>query len=511
MVTKANLQRIAAGALVLTLAVAAGRARAQAPRAGMQGNALDANPRVGYSRHNTPVPQPRFNANLYVTGQVSGLGRFRGDVPYRAENELGISVPSATLSGFLAQSVGMGEVRRGAPYAPSPYFNPSRTVVARRDYSFGENLGTASVPIESLDATTRRNLYADLNRGYEQMLGVGQDALTVPRPPAGGLQTSPPSDAQGRTLRVRPQLSRPVGYGQGSLFGLTAAEDRYRLAREISRVDQDRQDDSRTGRVDVFESIPAPEPVDLNEPIGRQQPSLGQEPEIPDAEARRRTPAGQDVFLDMMRKLKRQRQPGARPEPDEQTSEQVAATGKGVLVQSLAGKGRDAVNYYMRGGQNQLRNGQYYEAANMFRNAARQDANNPLPKVGAGLALFAAGEPGSAAEQIREALQRFPAVMEARIASANMVPQSDLKRQMQELERKMQRDELQRDPKMLLLTTFMYRNTGQHGKARAFARKLRDLTDDKLMEGYADYILTGRPPSGRVAPQPGPAAPAPQP
>jgi tetratricopeptide (TPR) repeat protein len=378
--------------------------------------------------------------------------------------------------------------------------------VARRDYRFGDNLGTASVPIESLDATTRRNLYADLNRGYEQMLGVGQDALTVPRPPAGGLQTSPPS--QGQTIRVRPQLSRPVGYGQGSLFGLTAAEDRYRLAREISQVDRDPREDAQPDRIDVFESIPAPEPVDLNEPIGRQQPSLGQEPETPQADLRRPSPAGQDVFLDMMRTLKRQRQPGAQPEPDQQTSEQVAATGKGVLVQSLAGKGRDAVNYYMRGGQNQLRNGQYYEAANMFRNAARQDANNPLPKVGAGLALFAAGEPNSAAEQIRDALQRFPAVMEARIASANMVPQSDLKRQMQELEKKMQRDDLQRDPKMLLLTTFMYRNTGQHAKARSFARKLRDLTDDKLMEGYADYILTGRRPSGRVAPQP---APAPQP
>lgn len=502
MVHARTFSLILAAVGLLTLATCPAFGQGAVP--GMQGAALDANPGVGYSRYNTPIPQQQYNANLYVTGQVSGLAGFRGDVPYRADNQFRGDLNSTSLSTFLAQSVGMDEVRRGRPYVSSPYFDPNLTIVSRQNYDVDRRPGAVSVPTEYLGRNTRRQLHAELNQGYETLLGLSEKAVALPRPLASGDGQQVAPHAAGQVTRLRPELSRPQPYAQGSLFGLSAAEDRYRLAREISQVNRPDEDD---GQQDLINSIPAPKPIDLNQPVVDPENPLGTQ----DDREVERTPAGQDVFLDMMRQIKARRMGSARIDPQDSTegSSEVASTGSDVIVQSLAGRGNDTVNYYMRGGQNQLRTGNFYEAANMFRNAARQDASNPLPKIGAGLALFAAGEPASAAGEIKDALQRFPAVMEARVASANLLPQGDLTRRMQGLEQKLKRDDMQKDPDMLLLATFMYQNTGQRTKARVVARQLKEVAEgNKLLEGYADYILTGKRVGGRGSRPPQSPSPA---
>ena len=108
-----TLRAISAAVAVAGLAGAAGGQLR--PVAG--GRALDANFQVGSGGWNTTVRSPLgVSSQLYVDGQVTGLGNFRGTVGYNAPNQLHMTVPSAALSDFERRSVGISEVMGGAGY-----------------------------------------------------------------------------------------------------------------------------------------------------------------------------------------------------------------------------------------------------------------------------------------------------------------------------------------------------------------------------------------------------------
>jgi tetratricopeptide (TPR) repeat protein len=499
-----TLQSLTISALVLGLAM--GLAEAQVRPVTQDGRALDSNPMVGGGGRNPNPVRPRFNSQLYVTGQVTGLGRFRGGVPYRAENELGITLPSERFSNFLAQSVGAPDVIGGRPYTTSPYYDRQRTIVSRQELDFNKNL-RVGVPIENLDATERRDLYLDAAQGYSRLLGAGEEGVALP--PATDYQTTirRPSPA-GQEMREGDQARRRMMRApEPGVFGLDRAEQRYRLARQIAALDEtgrsenlqvgrpveQRQDDRGTGR-------PAVDPL-------RQEPGAEDGPGRP-------LGTDQDVFVDVMRHLQLKR----RQEKGQDTGDRTEDLAKGekvdfgadreVVIESLAGQKRDPLNNFMRSAEAQLRQGRFYDAAALYRRAGRQDPSNPLPQVGTGLALFAAGEPASAAEKIKSALAEFPALMETRVSAGRLLPQRALRKQLAELEDKLEQDAWRDDADMLLLASFLHRATGQTGQARAYARRLSQVSkQDPLLKAYSQYVLTGKRPSGRG----GAATPTPTP
>lgn len=70
---------------------------------------LDNNLQVGGGRVNPQAVQPDYRArNDLVTGNVAGLGYFRGDIGYRAPGELGLNLPSDRQYRFEARSYGPG-------------------------------------------------------------------------------------------------------------------------------------------------------------------------------------------------------------------------------------------------------------------------------------------------------------------------------------------------------------------------------------------------------------------
>ncbi len=466
------------------------------------GRALDANPMVGARGTNTGISTSRFNSNLYVTGQVTGLGRFRGGVPYRAENQLGITLPSAaTISNFLAESVGVGDVTYGRPLTTSPYFDRQRTIVSRQQRDFSESL-RVGVPIENLSDTTRRELYLDASEGYQGIQGAGEGAIALPpgRTYDQGSESilSPATrDMRGASGRLASRIAAPVP----GLMGLQEAEDRYRLAREITELDPEAARSpildigQATGRrKPVEESLADPASNPMESSPGQSSQGAGQD---------------QDTFVEVMKhlRLKRLQEQGqdvpGRQEPLSADANVRIGSEREVVIERLAGKSSDALNTYMRTAESQLQQGRFYEAADLFKRAGYRDPSNPLPQVGAGLALFAAGEPVSAADQIRRAFAEFPALMETRISAEQMLPGGALRKQLRQLEDLMEKDVHRDDPEMLLMASFLSKATGQSAQARQYARRLSEAgKGDRLYKAYSQYLLTGKRPSGAgLAPQ----------
>jgi tetratricopeptide (TPR) repeat protein len=292
------------------------------------------------------------------------------------------------------------------------------------------------------------------------------------------------------------------------VFGLDRAEQRYRLARQIAALDET----GRSGNQQVGQPV-----EQAQDDRGAGEPAadpLGGRPGA-EQDARAGMDTDQDVFVDVMRHL----QIKHRQERGQDTGDGTGNLARGgkvefgpdreVVIESLAGQKRDPLNNFMRSAEGQLRQGQFYNAADLYRRAGRQDPSNPLPQVGTGLALFAAGEPASAAEQIKSALAEFPALMETRVSAGRLIPQRALRKQLDQLEDKLEQEAWKDDADMLLLASFLYRATGQTGQARTYARRLSQVSrQDPLLKAYSQFLLTGKRPSGRggaAAPTPPPA------
>jgi hypothetical protein len=79
-------------------------------------------------------------------------------------------------------------------------------------------------------------------------------------------------------------------------------------------------------------------------------------------------------------------------------------------LKSLVGGSSDAVNDQMLKAESLMEIGHYREAADRYQTASMMDRVNPLPLIGRGHALLAAGDYRTAAFSILQGLQRFPDV-----------------------------------------------------------------------------------------------------
>lgn len=136
---------------------------------------------------------------------------------------------------------------------------------------------------------------------------------------------------------------------------------------------------------------------------------------------------GQDVFTDMQLAVALQRDPGAAwytqmQQAISQDATLSARTREAAAIQAtefvgrvmktslktFAGEGDTAVNAELRRAESFMTMGRYYDAADYYRRASLFDPMNPLPLVGRGHALLAAGDYLSSAVLLVQGLERFP-------------------------------------------------------------------------------------------------------
>ena len=95
-------------------------------------------------------------------------------------------------------------------------------------------------------------------------------------------------------------------------------------------------------------------------------------------------------------------------------------------VRTFAGRHRNRLNTYLLEAEDALHRGEYYDAARRYDLAHMVDPRNPLPLLGRGHALTAAGDYLSGVNALRRGLERFPQIAAFRLDLPSMVGRHDI-------------------------------------------------------------------------------------
>jgi len=486
------------------------------------GQALDANPRIGGDGRNTPAPVAApVNSQLYVTGQVSGLRRFHGQVGYYAENELRLNLPSASLSGFHRQSVGLQDVLQGPSYQPAPYYDRTTTTLNARDIVAGRTIpGTTGAggfaPAASpLGQKLYVNAVADFYSVNAQVPGM---ALAPPLP--GSALSADAGTAPGTAGPSRGRTPVPSqNWTAPSLFGVPRDPDQGDLAQELYRQAkrQGLLDSRLEARVDSMaagserhkDTATEAGPIEAVLPGTDRTPGgvVGREPGRPRPD--------QDVLMDMMLLSRPEPKagPGATTQPAAAPASRAPAgalvtreEGGGIVLHGLAGRSRDPFNLRMTQAGETLRGRRYYDAVRLYAQAGRITPHNPLARIGMGMSLLGAGETLSAAHQVHRALSLFPPMMQSRIDLDTVLDAKVIDAQLGAIDDRLRTADEKTKTMLRFLAAFLYANTGKLDKAQPYAEKVRDSSGDaNLLRAYAEFLLRTRRQEDPAAPKENPA------
>ncbi len=539
---------LVAGTLALALVVA-GVARAQYPVARSDGRMFDANPQIGASRFYDYRPvTPLLQGNLAASGNLRGGLALRSFSPIPDPLAFRAGLGSGALSGFLRDSVSVADRNPYSGFPVQPFFDPARTVPTG-SFLTGQYLSPPGAPRPSVAA---RDVPARRVPGlldYSQPIDrqIYTDLLISPQ--SEGMPRNLASDLTSSLFGVnRPVLPKPAGREISGLPGrdhLTADPRRGEVAAPsdpaaratatlASPLDRsallDRAGQPLGSPLDLLLSVEPggmlARPADLLRPslslIGSEAlraaaaaPGARDRPEPPAApepvEALRPRPSvlpGQDVFTDLQLSISLQRDPGAEWFRDMQAAlredpslpEHMRAMAaldareflqrvQGTPMRTFAGEGPSPVNEALREAEALMAEGRYFDAARRYERAQVFDPLNPLPAIGRGHALLAAGNYNTAALSLTVGLERFPEL--ARFAvdlSALMgggevidIRRSDLIRQLERRE----------DPRLRFLLGYLEFHSGQRERGLENLRKAAAMAEPgSLIRRYPE-MLTG--------------------
>jgi hypothetical protein len=479
------------------------------------GRALDSNYRIGSGPVNASTPKnTRFSSQMYITGQVTGLAAFRGNLEYVADNQLRMTVPSADLSDFRRKSVGLSDVLAGQTYRPGAYLDASRTALGARGIIAGRTAPGTNVPrVSYIEALVPRKTLNDAMSDFRPLLGkrLG-DATAADIQPTIKLQPNTPRVVDRRG--VRSGLPVPSAFGASELAVFTVSRPSQRNEVDLELLEWDRVSQDDMTRVDSKVRGPVIAP----EATGGSSTGLGGVGVADQAAVR------SDVFLTFVYLLQKQHlESAAESEPSKVDNPKIdnskiakpdmnlkplgARPNSTDLVEqglhgdlvfnTLAGKGSGAFNIAMQKGEKQLKEANFYNAVGQYKAAVQISPENPTPRLGLSVALFGAGESLGAALQLRRAMEMFPPVMVTKLKIMRMIPPDKLKLRLDAIYKRLEgRKGGNVDPQLAMLAVYMHLSAGENGTAYKCAKQLKDAAgDDKLYEAFATYVLTGKRPA----------------
>ncbi len=491
--------------IALLVAPASGQGGRYVDARVQQGDVLDANPGVGSGGRNSGinpgVTGQAINSQLYVSGRTSGLSSFRGSRPYAPVGALQLSLPGASVRRFQQQSIGLQEATGGYAHRSSPYLDRAQTVLGLRGITSGLASPGSNVPLYSaLSPQMVRELYSTSVRRYEPLLAEPAGRLLWQSPVQGPLAV--PFTA-GAGAAVPGRFDDAARAGAGAIFGLAWQDDREQLLAELNAVRRDRGAEAQRN--------PNDDRLDDDRRVGTMvtgRPGMDDEPTDTSAAPRRSLmpEPGQDAFHDLMMAILAKEAAEIASEGDDRRGDQDGAPQALVdpqesgtlVVRSLAGRNMDVFNGFMTEAQTLMRAGRYYDAAVKFSSAGTANPRNPFSQMGAALAMFAAGEPTSAAMRLRRSMEIFPPIMETRMAVGGMMDRVRFDRQLTDLDGLLGEPSANDNQMLLLLAAYMHASAGQSQQAKVFAQRLADVAVDPLLAAYAEFVLTGQRPDERA-------------
>jgi hypothetical protein len=497
-------------------------------------------PNAGFGLGGTPINRPYspMSGNAFASGNVRGGFALHSFSPISDPTAFRASLGSGGLSNFLRDSVSVYDAygSQGAPYSPyAPFYDPART------------------------APTAGFLSGQTSPGLEGGLSKPND-FSVARPTPGLLNYGPPSQQRYDPLADRTGAPSPIATSIFGVMPIKPVEinpvakpmtDPITPLREPNRPGQapspianDKmasrgQFDTRVTPRPIVEPLGAPLDVvlkgNVQDMLAAQKPMpsiLDERPPVPDTP---RDPAqpplsprvgalrdasmlpGNDVFTDMrlalamvsdpkasevFRDMQKAAAGMARPTGQAAAQEIEAATFIDRLtkapLKTFVGEGSSPVNDELLKGESLLQIGQYYDAARRFERASMLDPGNPLPNIGRGHALLAAGDYLSASLSLVRGLERFPELtrfdvdLKSFLKSGEII---DIRRAdlMQQLERR-------EDPTLRFLLGYLEYYTGdrEHGLAN-LDRAALDADPASIIRRYPALLRNeGLPPPPKM-------------
>jgi len=508
------------------------------------GRLLDANTGVGSGRINSLVePSAGFSSQLYVTGQVTGLGRLGINRPYYASDELRLDLPSAQLGGFRRESVGLPDVAGGSPYVTSPYYDRSSTALGVSGLVSG-----LAAPGTNVPRTARQRAGAAMEMSPEfapasEFIRAGQPGrmLAVPRLEIGNVAVrEAPVD------RAIPSF-RP---GAKAPFGLARLQDYQRLALDLHKLSRP----AATLKKRPTGTLDQPLQDRLSLELGTELPQERMSEELtvaPEGQAGERLiskgrmlegeqvdgEATLDTYSELLDQLRQQEEtgdvgdaegatvPGKLPKtykvdaPAESLSEvnvdvgplpnegrvptveqmvELAKDQKVIVLQGLAGSGQNDFARQMATAAMKLKAGEYYNAVAAYKLAGVSTRDNPLVFLGMALARVGAGEPLSAGLNLRRAMGMLPLLAKTRLDVGNIMPRATAVARVKELDKRIAGQD-RPDAILVFLSTFLHQSLQDHEQAKTGAQQLKTVAgEDKLLLEYADYVLSSQAVAGKA-------------
>jgi len=271
------------------------------------GTALDNNLQLGSGGRNPAAQQVDYRLrNAVITGNVTGLGYFHDDVGYRSSSDFAGSLGSDDLFRFRATSLSPSQVAGdyslrsvtegySGAYVPRSFASQTPAAISHNNRLLLPNAGGAD---DRPDAQRVRSA-----RGLSERLSVGRDD-------SGRIietTTSPLLGVRQRELAPRPPINidgvEPDSDVPTKQQGIDAAAPRARVAAPTLAIAS-----VLDGRVDAGRPIDA---ATFDETVKRIEARL-----FSPLGSRSAKP-GEDVYLDMLTRIKQQRDRLAGKEPDE--------------------------------------------------------------------------------------------------------------------------------------------------------------------------------------------------
>ena len=435
------------------------------------GRLLDANARIGSMGLNSPARldalMPR--AGLYITGNVTGGASFQGLVPYRSPYEFNASLGSSLLSDFRRDSVGLQDIysSTGRKVGPSAYLDPARaisTTVGNRVVSTGADR-SITPPITTIGSMLfHRNDYAEddlvvrpLSRSHSGLnvssrIGeLSSDLLAPPDRP--------------KWMNASTEIPPPAG------------------ALDIFDINKTYWSDRRPDQTEIAQETPEDQ-AETTEPYDQ----LGKEPQQPI------DPIDPDRIFSQQPTSAPQRLGHSVPPAEQTDQEETPGEARQVNPDELAGPARqrtsmDRVPAYdlaakeaqmfekhMQKGEQLLRAGQYYRAANAFDAALMYINHQPRAYLAKSHALLAAGEFMSAAFFLNRSLEIEPELAELRVDLTKIF--SDTKKLDDRLAELSQWQERSKQPILLFLKGYIQLNLGDTDSAKkSLAGSIEQMPD----------------------------------
>jgi len=468
------------------------------------------------------MASPLLAGNTIAGGLARGGMSFQGFSPIGDPLSLRVPLGSSALSSFRRDSVSVADALSppGIGYYAGPYYDPSRTVG-----TVGSLQGYNPLTVGGDGRPVRTPTGVTLPQVSVPAAGVILSPVQAAVAPVPSLPTSSIFGVE--PLPAVPELPKPdlerrlmaaVGVSSAGAAGVPPVAGWSQASNPLEAVMR-RELSPQAGL--TLPSTEAPPWARLDSPRTAVTPGVVLPPPTPPAEKpppRITDPSilpGYDVFNDLRLAVALQGDPRAtwfeemkaalrsQPELAAQVREDAARSPQEYLdrlnampLTSFTGGGPSPVNNELLKAEALMDIGSYTEAAERYAEAARLDPMNPLPLIGRGHALLAAGFYRSAAEALLRGLDRYPDLARFRMDLTALmgsgevidVRRADIARQLSQRE----------SPELRFLLGYLEYHTGD--TARGLENLTRAATDPRAPGVMGRYVEVLRARGGALVP-----------